>query len=184
MKLRSKRSLLLLPLVAGLLGLVIYNNGVLAVYGKISSMREMEAEKIRTLDKYDRFIARKSELQARLAASREARRADDTKLIDGQTATVAAANLQNTIKGILTSRGGSLTSTRIEKPEEAGVFTLVSVSIDGMVPDTRALVDALYAIETQTPYLLVTELDARTRDYREPRELIVRLKVTGLTGSK
>jgi hypothetical protein len=184
MKPRSKLSLLLLPLVAVLIGLVIYNNGVLAVYDKVSSMRETEAEKIRTLDKYDRFIARKSELQARLAASKEARRAADTKLIDGQTATVAAANLQNTIKTILTSRGGSVSITRIEKPAEAGVFTLVSMSIDGMLPDTRALVDTLYAIETQTPYLLVTELDARTRDYREPREFIVRLKVTGLTGSK
>jgi hypothetical protein len=56
------------------------------------------------------------------------------------------------------------------------------VTVDAVLPDTRALADTLYAIETQTPYLAVRELDARIRNFREPRDLTVKLKVSGLTG--
>jgi hypothetical protein len=39
-------------------------------------------------------------------------------------------------------------------------------------------------METQTPYLVVRELDARVRNYTQPRDLMIRLKVSGITGGK
>jgi len=38
------------------------------------------------------------------------------------------------------------------------------------------------AIETQIPYLVVKEVDVRVRNYNNPRELIVKLKVAALAG--
>jgi hypothetical protein len=38
-------------------------------------------------------------------------------------------------------------------------------------------------METQTPYLVVKELDVRVRDFRNPRELMIRMDVTALTRS-
>jgi len=52
------------------------------------------------------------------------------------------------------------------------------------VPDTRVLGDIIFSIETRTPYLVVKEIDTRVRNYRDPRELIVKLDVIALTGVK
>jgi hypothetical protein len=116
------------------------------------------------------------------------------------------------VKGIVTGRGGTITSERIGKPEDlekpllpAGItapdakgalgkktakppegqkYQVLSVSIDATFPDAAALSDILYSIETRTPYLVVKELDARVRNFKEPRELMVRIDVTGLYGGK
>ena len=69
----------------------------------------------------------------------------------------------------------------MEKPEVLGKFKLISVSIDAVLPDAKALADVLYAIETQTPYLVVKEIDARIRNINDPRDLMVRLKISALT---
>ncbi len=116
--------------------------------------------------------------------AKDARRAADAKLVDGQTASVAAANLQNSLKGMVTGQRGTISSLRSEKPEERGRFTGVSVTMDAVLPDIRSVIDTLYSIETQNPSMIINEIDMRTKDYREPRELLVRLKVSGLTASK
>jgi hypothetical protein len=85
---------------------------------------------------------------------------------------------------MITSRSGTISSERVEEPEDLGKFKIVSVSIDALLPDARALSDALYAMETQTPYLVVRELDTRVRNFSQPRELMVRLKVSGITRGK
>ena len=85
---------------------------------------------------------------------------------------------------MITARGGTISSERVEKPEDLGKFKVVSVSIDAVVPDPRALSDALYAMETQTPYLVIRELDSRVRNFTQPRDLMLRLKVSGITGGK
>ncbi len=94
---------------------------------------------------------------------------------------LAAATLQSTVKEVITSRGGSIASERVEKPEKSGNFQMITVTIDAILPDTRALGDTLLAIETQTPYLVVRELDTRIRNFRDPKDLTVKLKVSGLT---
>ena len=53
-----------------------------------------------------------------------------------------------------------------------------------MIPDSRILSEVLYSIETRTPFLVVKELDARVKNYRDPRELMVKLDVSALTGGK
>jgi hypothetical protein len=46
------------------------------------------------------------------------------------------------------------------------------------------LSDVLYAIETRTPHFIVKEVDVRVRNFREPRELMVKLRVSALTIGK
>jgi hypothetical protein len=147
-------------------------------------MENTESVKLRTLEKYINLIADKPRIEEKLAAMRETRKAESTKMIEGQTPSVAAATLQNSVKGMITARGGSISSDRVEKPEDAGKFKMITVTVDAVLPDTRALGDTLYAIETQTPYLVVRELDTRIRNFKEPRDLMVKLKVSGLTGGK
>ena len=72
----------------------------------------------------------------------------------------------------------------MEKPEDLGAFKVINVSIDTVLPDMKALGEILYGIETRTPYLVAKELDARVRNFREPRELMVKFKISALIAGK
>ncbi len=181
----NRKSLALaLPVLIALSAFALYQYGYLAVKQDIAAVRETEKAKIATYEKYAAFVAKKPELDARLTRLREARKAAEPKLLSGETLSLAAAALQTTVKGIITARGGTISSERVEKPEDLGKFKVVTVSVDAVMPDARALSDALYAMETQTPSLVVKELDARVRNFTQPRDLMLRLKVAGLTGGK
>lgn len=171
-----------IPLIIILAGAVFYEYGYRRVQSELSDLRGAVAEKSKLLAKYKGLLAEKPRLEEALAAAKETRRIENMRLIEGQTPSVAAASLQNVIKGMITSRSGTIASDRVEKPEGTGKFRMISVTFDAVMPDTRALADTLYAIETQSPYLVVRELDIRIRNFKEPRELTVKLKVSGLTG--
>lgn len=71
-----------------------------------------------------------------------------------------------------------------EKIEDKTRFKFVSVSFDFTAPDTGALRDIIFFVETRVPYLVIKELDCRVRNFKEPRELMVKLDVTALYGGK
>ena len=167
-----------------LLGLVIYQYGYVQVRDEIAATRQMESKKMRTLEKFVNLIAEKPEIEKQLGSEKERRKNDNAKIIEAQTANLSAANLQETVKGIITGRGGSITSERVEKPDELGNFKVINVSIDAIVPDARALGDILYGIETRTPYLVVKEMDTRVRNFRDPRELMMKIKIAALTSAR
>lgn len=173
-----------IPLILILLCLVLYEYGYLRVQSEIASIKEDQALKMKTLEKYSALISEKPELEKELIGLKETRKAEDSKLIEGQTLSLAAATLQDMVKGIIVGRGGTISSERVGKPEDRGKFKVISVSIDAVLPDARALSDILYSIETRTPYLVVKELDTRVRDYRNPKELMVKLDVSALTTAK
>ena len=178
---RNKPLVIAALLAAVLIGLLVYQYGYLGIQGELADRADERSVKMKTLARVMALIAERPSIEKNLGALRETRKRENTKIIEGQTAPLAAATLQNTVKEVLASRGGSVISERVEKPEKAGDFTLVTVAVDAILPDTRALGETLLAIETRTPYLVVRELDTRIRNFREPRELTVRLKVSGLT---
>lgn len=178
---RSKLLPIAIPLIVVLFGAVIYEYGYLRIREELTDREDAMSVKLKTLEKQMTLIADKPTIERNLSALREARKLENAKIIEGQTAPLAAATLQSTVKDAITSRGGNIVSERVEKPETAGDFKIITVTIDAILPDTRALGDTLLAIETQTPYLVVRELDARIRNFRDPRDLTVKLKVSGLT---
>ncbi|MEE9910351.1 MAG: type II secretion system protein M [Deltaproteobacteria bacterium] len=182
MKRKSKLLMLSIPLIIMMAGLVIYEYGISDIYRKSDELRDQYDVKMKILEKYAVLIARKPSLEQKIIELRETRKSAESKMIASPSAAVASANLQNSVKGIITGRGGVINSERVEKTEEQGKFKIISVAVDAVFPDVRVLSDALLAIETQTPYLVVKEVDVRVRNYSDPRELIVKLKVAALAG--
>ena len=184
-KTRNSRVLTFAIPVMILLGIAaVYEYGYLRVQEEVSATLDAEAVKSKTLEKYIALISQKPDFEKQLVVARDQRKTEDRKIIEAQTPSLAAAALQNTVKSLITGKSGTISSERVEKPEALGKFNLVSVSIDAVLPDTKALSDVLYAIETQTPYLVVKELDTRVRNINDPRELPVRLKVAAFTARK
>lgn len=181
---RSKTLIITIPLMVILLGLVMYQFIYLRTQANVALIKEGQSVKTKTLEKYITLISEKPQLEKKLVSLKEARKADDSKLIEGQTPSLAAAALQDIVKNTVTGSGGTISSERVGKPETLGKFNVISVSIDTVLPDSRALSDILYSLETRTPYLIVKEIDIRIRDYRNPRELMVKLDVSAITGSR
>ncbi len=181
---RSKILVAGIPLMIVMVGLMAYQYGYVRVRSDLASVREEQASKMKMLGKYISLISEKPKLEKKIALLKEERKADSSKLIEGQTPSLAAAALQDSIKGIITEKGGTISSERVGKPEDDGKFKVISVSIDVVLPDVRALSDVLYSVETRTPYLIVKEVDARVRNLKEPKDLMVKLDVSALTAGK
>ena len=170
--------------MALLLGLVLYRYGYVRVHAKLETIKEDQAISMKTLEKYVALISEKPALEERFVSLTEQRKTDNAKLIEGQTSSLVAAALQDTVNGIVKGRGGTITSERVGKAEDLGKFKVIAVSMDVTLPDVSALSDTLNAIETHTPSLVVKELDVRIRDFRNPKELVAKLDVSAITGGK
>jgi hypothetical protein len=178
---KSRMLFIAIPIMLILFGIVIYEYGYLSVQSELNDLENAMSAKAKTLGKYKIMIEQKPLLEEKMMILREARKTEISKTIEGQTPSIAAASLQDMVKGMITARGGFISSERAEKPEEAGKFKTITVTIEAVLPETRALAETLYAIETQSPNLVVRELDARIRAFKDPRDLTVKLKVSALT---
>ncbi len=181
---RNTTLLITVPLMIILIGLAVYQYIYVRIQADVASIKEEQAVKTKMLEKYITLISEKSPLEKTIVSLKETRNAEVSKLVEGQTLSLAAATLQDTVKEVITSRGGTISSERVGKPEDLGKFKIITVSIDTVLPDSRTLSDILYSIETRTPYLTITELDIRVRNFRKPRELMVKLDVSALTSSR
>jgi hypothetical protein len=181
---KNKTFLITVPLMVILIGLAVYQYIYVRIQNDVASIKEEQAMKTEVLEKYITLISEKTPLEKTLVSLKEARNAEVPKLVEGQTLSLAAATLQDTVKEVITSRGGTISSERVEKPEDHGKFKIITVSIDSVLPDSRTLSDILYSIETRTPYLTVKDLDVRVRNFRNPKELMVKVSVSALTSSR
>jgi hypothetical protein len=174
----------LLPLAVILLGAAFYEYVYVAVQNELQAIEELKEVKQKTLTKYVNTIAQKGTLENQINALKEARKGEEAKTVEGQTPSVAAANLQNMIKGIISAKGGTISSERVEKTEDLHRLKIITVTVDTVLPETKALHDILLLFETNPVTLLMRELDVRVRNMREPRELMVKFKVSALNIGK
>lgn len=184
MKKENRLLIYAIPAVIVLAVLTVYQYGFVNARKEMVSLRETRAARERALMKCMETIAGRSRIEEKLDALKEKRRVAASKTIEAQTPTLCAAALQEAVKGIITGRGGSIASERVEKAEESGRFQVVTITVDAALPDTRALSDVLFGIETHTPYIVVREMDTRVRNFRDPRELMVKLRLSSLAGGK
>ena len=213
MKSNKRLMMIALPLLAILMVMAFYEYVYIGVDSELSSIRDEQDLKMKTLSKYAYLIAHKAEFEAELAALRDQAKAQSVRLVPGEPISIASANMQAMVKGIIIERGGTIASERIGKPTELEKapaaqpssaapalknqaqkkgpqpadqtrLMVLNVSLDATVPDIAALSDILYSIETRTPDLAIKEIDVRVRNFREPRELNVRIDVIGLYEGK
>lgn len=214
----SKLRKIALPLIALLLAMVVYEYGYLRISTELEELRQRQAVRMKMLNRSVELISKTPELEKELAVLKEDFKLRQSSLIAGESISIGNANLQGIVKGIVTERGGIISSERIAASEdlvqsptdtkkrilnevgtpkqktnvgsqqpkqpESSRLKILNVSIDAGLPDTAALSDMLYSLETRTPYLAIKELDVRVKNLNQSRELLIRLNVSGLYGGK
>jgi general secretion pathway protein M len=117
-------------------------------------------EAIETLE--DNVVRFEAIAKRQAAVEKELRRLEDALDLGALTfqadsATLAAANLQERVKSAVQQAGGSLTSTQVLEPEPLGDFERISVNVR-MTGPTPVLQKSLYALESALPLLVVDDL--------------------------
>lgn len=177
----------LLPLIIiclVLLGLTAYDYGYRNLLQSMSEIKETRYIKERTINKYASLIAQKGGLEKELGELKEELKNEEAMLPEWQGPALAAANLQNSVKEVITSNGGNITTERVNKSENRGNYKIVSVGMDMIVQDTSTLTAILFGIESKSPYYKINNLDIRVNDLKAPRELTVRLDVSAMMKGK
>ena len=188
---KSRTLIIAIPVMAMLVGLVIYQYGYMRISTGLAEISEERDLKLDLLSKYTSLISEGPQIEKELALLREERQAGNAKLIEASSLSIASAALQKVVKEIILGSGATIKSQRINKMEDFGPFKAISVSIDAEVPDAGVLGDILYSVETRTPFLVVKELDVRVRKARAIRrkkrgqdKLTIKLDVSALSAGK
>jgi hypothetical protein len=89
-------------------------------------------------------------------------------LVPGETAALAAANIQNMVKAIVSSNGGDIRSSQALPASTTDGFEKIEVSYDIALPEDR-LKDLAYQLETHTPYLFLDNVAIQMPQLRLPQ---------------
>lgn len=188
---KSRTLIIAIPVMVILISLVIYQYGYMRISTGLAEISEERDLKLDLLNKYTSLISERPQIEKELALLREERQADNAKLIEASSLSIASATLQKVVKEIILGSGGTIKSQRINKMEDLGPFKVITVSIDTEIPDAGVLGDILYSIETSTPYIVVKELDVRVRKARARRgkqteqdKLTIKLDLSALSAGK
>jgi hypothetical protein len=188
---KSRTLIIAIPVMVILVSLVIYQYGYIRISTGLAEISEERDLKLDLLNKYNSLISEKPRIEKELALLREERQADNAKLIEASSLSIASATLQKIVKEIILGSGATIKSQRVNKMEDYGPFKVITVSIDTEMPDAGVLGDILYSIETSTPYIVVKGLDVRVRKARAVRgkkrgqdKLTIKLDLSALSAGK
>jgi ACT domain-containing protein len=157
---RRERGLVLVTLLIAL-G-VLGNSFLLKPYWErrewVKSQLEAQPQ---LLQKNLRYLARKEEMSAALETARAGLKAREPKLLTGDTASVSASDLQETVQALATKGGTQVITTRVLNPEPAGSFAKIAIQLEigGQIDQIANLIRD---IESSAKMLFVDEINVRS----------------------
>jgi Tfp pilus assembly protein PilO len=113
------------------------------------------------LEKNLRYIGQKEQLNAALESARNDIKARETKLLAGDTPSVNASDLQETVQAMAVKEGTQVITTRVLNPEPTGAFSKIAIQMEvgGQVDQVATLVRG---IETSPKLLVIDEINVRS----------------------
>jgi Tfp pilus assembly protein PilO len=157
---KRERGLVLTTLLILLLVL-----GRISVIGPYMAHREWVQTQLeiqpQLLEKNLRYIGQKEQLSAALEAARNDVKSHDTKLLTGDTPSVNASDLQETVQVLAAKEGTQVITTRVLNPEPTGAFSKIAIQMEvsGQVEQIASLVQG---IETSPKLLVIDEINVRS----------------------
>lgn len=113
------------------------------------------------LQKNLRYVGQKEQLVAALEAARSQIKSQEPKLLTGDTPSVSASDLQDTVQALATREGTQVITTRVLNPEPAGTFSKIGIQLE-IGGQIQQLANLIKGIETSPKLLVVDELNVRS----------------------
>jgi hypothetical protein len=178
MKSRREKSLVFAALLTAVTVLTVkfVINPILETQEQI---RDEIPVKVKQLEKYRQFIAEKSRFEENLKSVKSLSSRSMIKLLAGDTAPLAAANLQDILKTLSAKNQIAIKSEKVLNPIANGSFEQIPVQIEFMSSITN-LTNFLFDMEVYEKLLILTDLDIRVINRRNPQDISVVIVVAGL----
>lgn len=113
------------------------------------------------LTKNLRYLSQKETMLAGLEAAREQIKAQEPKLLTGDTPSVSASDLQETVQAMAAREGTQVITTRVISPEPAGSFSKIGIQLE-IGGQIQQLASLIRGIETAPKLLVIDEINVRS----------------------
>ena len=179
-KLKGRKKNLFMLLLAGVLVVVIYEFGVVALLESQRKVRDELGLKSKMLGRYDEFVKTEKDIEEELGQVEKQVEAIQAKLLPGETPQIMAASLQEMLKKLSEKNGIQIRSFRIGEPKELNFFLRVPVIIEiNPTKSMSSLTYFLYDIENAEKFLVISDLNLTAPNMRNPTEVQGNLTVIG-----
>lgn len=113
------------------------------------------------LEKNLRYLAHKEEMTNAVEAARKELKDKEPRLLSGDTPSVSASDLQDTVQALATKEGTQVITTRVLNPEPAGSFSKIAIQLEigGQIDQ---LANLIRGIESSPKQLLIDEINVRS----------------------
>jgi Tfp pilus assembly protein PilO len=163
--------------VALLLFLVV-NYVIMPFMESEREIREGTEQKEVTLEKFEKIIAGRAEVEKQLAQLKKKQTQMNAKLLTGSTPSLAAADMQKMLEKISGTHDLELKSVKVQDGEKQGDLLTIPLEIR-LQTDLERTRKFLADIEKNQKYLIVPSLKISVQNQRDPKEVIVTMVVTG-----
>ena len=175
----SKRDKKVLMIGALAVALFLVINYVISPF--IESENDIQGgteQKEMLLQKYERVINQRGEIEKKLAKMKREQSDLNKKLLKGSTPSLAAAEMQKMLENISKKYDLELKSVKVKDAEESGEFLAIPLEIR-LTTDLNSTRKFLADLEKNSKYLIIPKLKISVKNQRDPKEVIVTLVVTG-----
>jgi Tfp pilus assembly protein PilO len=174
---RRDKRFLTVGAVALLLFLVV-NYVIIPFMESEREIREGTEQKEVTLEKFEKIIAGRAEVEKQLAQVKKKQTQLNAKLLTGSTPSLAAADMQKMLEKISGTHDLELKSVKVQDGEKQGDLLTIPLEIR-LQTDLERTRKFLADIEKNQKYLIVPSLKISVQNQRDPKEVIVTMVVTG-----
>lgn len=126
--------------------------------GVVATRLETEPQR---LERNLRYLDRKPEIMANLEKARADLKSLEPLLLTGDTVSVSASDLQQTVQSFAARGGAQVVSTRVLNAETMGTFTRIPVQLEisGLIDQVASLIQG---IESAAKLLVINEINVRS----------------------
>jgi general secretion pathway protein M len=115
----------------------------------------------RLLAKNQRLVSQRDALHSALEATRAQVKAHEPKFLTGDTPSVTASDLQDTVQSVALREGAQVITTRVLNPEPAGLFSKIGIQLEigGQINQIANLIKSL---ESSPKLLVIDDITVRS----------------------
>src|SRR4026208_224737 len=125
-----------------------------------SVQRQLESQP-QLLTKNLRYVGQKEAMLAALDAARVETKPQEPKLLTGDTPSVSASDLQETVQAMAAREGTQVITTRGLNPEPAGSFSKICIQLE-IGAQIQQLASLIRGIESSPKLLMIDEINVRS----------------------
>lgn len=133
------------------------------------------SQKEQTLAQYQAILAGKDKIAGRLQALQTALAETNKQMLTGSNAAVAAADLQEVLKNLITTYGARSLAIKVMPTKERGPYLEVPILVQ-LTGSIEQLLNIIYHLEHHQKLLLINELDLNVSRSEGLKEAIPNLR--------